>query len=71
MFASCGDADPLMNEAVKNVIQKIEADFGAKGRLVIRKSGTEPLVRVMGEGENEETVRRVVDDICAAIEKAI
>ncbi len=67
----CGDADPLMNEAVKNVIRKSEADFGAKGRLVIRKSGTEPLVRVMGEGENEETVRRVVDDICAAIEKAI
>ena len=38
-----------------------------RGRLVIRKSGTEPLIRVMAEGEDEHLVDEIVDTICAAV----
>jgi phosphoglucosamine mutase len=61
---------PLENEAVKAAISAGEAKLGKAGRIVIRKSGTEPLIRVMAEGENLKAVAAVVDDICAAIEKA-
>jgi phosphoglucosamine mutase len=44
-----------------------EARLGADGRLVIRKSGTEPVIRVMAESEDEELVATVVKEICAAI----
>ena len=41
--------------------------LGAGGRLVIRPSGTEPLVRVMAEGDDADLVESVVDDVCAAL----
>ena len=47
-----------------------EKRLGAAGRLVIRKSGTEPLIRVMGEGDDAALVDRVVDDIVKAVETA-
>ena len=53
----------LYPEAIKAGEDKL----GKSGRLVIRKSGTEPLIRVMGEGENATLVKTVVDDICAAV----
>lgn len=62
--------DPLSSETVKSAIAAGETKLGAKGRLVIRKSGTEPVIRVMGEAEDEALVNAVVDDICAAVEKA-
>lgn len=62
--------DPLETQAVKAVIADGEARLAGTGRLVIRKSGTEPVVRVMAEGEDENLVRQVVDDICAAVENA-
>lgn len=62
--------DPLENADVKKATAAGEDKLGAAGRLVIRKSGTEPLIRVMGEGEDETLVKAVVGDICAAIEKA-
>ena len=65
-----GDRDPLTSEAVKAAIEEGEARLGAAGRLLIRKSGTEPLIRVMGEGEDEGVVREVVDAICAEVEAA-
>ena len=61
---------PLANEAVKKAIAAGEARLGDKGRLVIRKSGTEPVVRVMAEGEDEALVEAVVDEICAAVKAA-
>ncbi len=61
--------DPLDTAAVKAAIADGEARLAGTGRLVIRKSGTEPVVRVMAEGEDENLVRQVVDDICAAVEK--
>lgn len=62
--------DPLAADSVKSVIAAAERDFGASGRLVIRKSGTEPLIRVMAEGDDPEQVERWVNEICASVEKA-
>jgi phosphoglucosamine mutase len=59
---------PLDQPAVKAAIAEGEARLDGRGRLVIRKSGTEPLIRVMAEGEDEALVAQVVDDICAAVQ---
>ena len=58
---------PLEAEAVKRVIAAGEARLNGTGRLLIRKSGTEPLIRVMAEGEDIGLVTEVVDEICAAV----
>ena len=52
-------APPLEDDAVKAAIRDGEAQLGDTGRLLIRKSGTEPLIRVMGEGEDETLVANV------------
>ena len=62
--------DPLEADTVKATIAAAEKDFGSGGRLVIRKSGTEPLIRVMAEGDDNEQVTRWVDEICASVEQA-
>ncbi|MEZ5841910.1 MAG: phosphoglucosamine mutase [Hyphomicrobiales bacterium] len=61
---------PLENETVRQVIEAARTRLGETGRLVIRPSGTEPLIRVMGEGDDEQLVTEVVDDICGAISRA-
>jgi phosphoglucosamine mutase len=61
---------PLEAEAVKKVIAGAEAELNGTGRLVIRPSGTEPVIRVMAEGDDAEQVERVVDAICAAVKEA-
>lgn len=61
---------PLDAEAVKSCIEGAEAELAGKGRLVIRASGTEPLIRVMAEGDDAGQVQAVVDRICAEVEKA-
>jgi len=58
---------PLDTDAVKRVIAAGEARLNGTGRLLIRKSGTEPLIRVMAEGEDIGLVTEVVDEICAAV----
>jgi phosphoglucosamine mutase len=58
---------PLEQEEVVRAIEAGRAQLGNKGRLVIRKSGTEPVIRVMGEGENLDLVERIVDDVCDAL----
>lgn len=63
--------DPLEAKGVKDSIEAATAQLEGKGRLVIRKSGTEPLIRVMAEGDDEEQVERVVDSICDAVNEAI
>ncbi|GAB4229538.1 MAG: phosphoglucosamine mutase [Kiloniellaceae bacterium] len=59
---------PLEDDKVKAAIRAGEDRLGNAGRLVIRKSGTEPLIRVMAEGEDEALVDQVVGDICQTIE---
>ena len=63
-------AAPLATEAVRAAISAGEAQMGARGRLLIRKSGTEPLIRVMGECEDEALLHDVVNEVVAAIEAA-
>ncbi len=61
---------PLEEAAVKEAIAAGEARLGESGRLVIRPSGTEPVIRVMAEGDDRALVEAAVDEICAAIERA-
>ncbi|MTH76483.1 phosphoglucosamine mutase [Paracoccus aestuariivivens] len=63
-------ADPLSTEAVQAEIARAEARLNGSGRVLIRKSGTEPLIRVMAEAEDEVALREVVEGIVAAVEKA-
>jgi phosphoglucosamine mutase len=62
--------DPGEDEGVKAVIAAGRARLGDKGRVVTRKSGTEPLFRVMAEGEDEALVAEIVDEICDAVKAA-
>ena len=60
----------LEKPTVIEAIARAEAKLGSGGRFVIRKSGTEPLVRVMAEGDDGHLVQQLVDDICNAIRAA-
>ncbi|MGY6637758.1 MAG: phosphoglucosamine mutase [Erythrobacter sp.] len=65
-----GGGKPLENASVKAVIADAEAELTGKGRIVIRPSGTEPVIRVMAEGDDRAEVEAVVARICAAVEAA-
>ena len=58
---------PLEDPAVREVIARAEAMLEGSGRLVIRPSGTEPVIRVMAEGDDEEQIREAVSEITAAL----
>ncbi len=62
---------PLEVESVKAVIAAAEEELAGRGRLVIRPSGTEPVIRVMAEGDDPGQVERVVDRICEAVRAAV
>ncbi len=61
---------PLDDAHVQSAIKDAEVMLGNSGRLVIRPSGTEPLIRVMAEGQDETMVRKIVDDLCSVISKS-
>ncbi|HEY8603787.1 phosphoglucosamine mutase [Tsuneonella suprasediminis] len=61
---------PLDDAHVKQAIADAESELTGRGRLVIRPSGTEPVIRVMAEGDDEGQVERVVDSICDAVRAA-
>ena len=61
---------PLETASVQKVIADAESQLAGRGRLVIRPSGTEPVIRVMAEGDDEAEVHAVVDAICAAVAEA-
>ena len=65
-----GGGKPLEDATVKAAIADAEASLNGKGRLVIRPSGTEPVIRVMAEGDDAGEVEAAVDSICAAVEMA-
>jgi phosphoglucosamine mutase len=58
---------PLEAAPVKAAIGEGERRLGKAGRLVVRKSGTEPLIRIMAEGEDEALVIAVVEEIVDAV----
>ncbi len=62
-----GEGRPLEARRVKQAITAGEARLGATGRLVVRPSGTEPLIRVMAESDDETLLTSVVNDICEAV----
>jgi phosphoglucosamine mutase len=58
---------PLADDKVVNAIEDARKRLGQGGRLVIRPSGTEPVIRVMAEGDDKDLVERVVDDVVDVI----
>jgi len=62
-----GQGQPLETRRVRQAIAECEARLGAAGRLVIRKSGTEPVIRVMAQGEDQDLLAGIVDAICDEI----
>ena len=62
--------DPLGDKAVKEAIMEGQNALSNTGRVVIRASGTEPLIRVMAEGDDRSLVQRVVNDISASVRAA-
>jgi phosphoglucosamine mutase len=62
--------DPLADGHVQAAIAEAEAALAGRGRLVIRKSGTEPKIRVMAEGDDARQVEAIVDQICDAVRAA-
>jgi phosphoglucosamine mutase len=65
-----GRGAPLEADSVKSAIASAEKRLEGVGRLLIRKSGTEPLIRVMAEAEDEALVADVVDSVCEALKAA-
>ena len=61
--------DPSQSSAVQTRIQEAEKTLGEDGRIVIRKSGTEPVIRVMAQGFDASLIEQVVNDISAEIER--
>lgn len=62
--------DPLAEEKVKQAVADVEAKLGRTGRVLLRKSGTEPLVRVMVEGDNAELVKSSAELIAEQVKLA-
>ncbi|HZV21823.1 MAG TPA: phosphoglucosamine mutase [Hyphomicrobiales bacterium] len=63
--------NPLEDETVEAAVQSAKLRLGNAGRLVIRPSGTEPVIRVMAEGDGEDLVASIVEDIAGAIERQV
>jgi phosphoglucosamine mutase len=62
--------EPLSDAKVALHIKECEARLNGHGRILVRKSGTEPVIRIMGEGEDEKLVRQVVREIAQVIREA-
>ncbi len=62
-----GGIDPVQHPAVKEACERVTAAMGGRGRVLLRKSGTEPLVRVMVEGESEALVAGYADELAKLV----
>ena len=65
------DSDPLENSEIKLLIESVQEKLGKDGRLVIRKSGTEPVIRVMAEATRPEAAEKAVDDLVNALSRFV
>ena len=59
------------DKEIKNAIEKLEKEFAGNGRVLIRPSGTEPLVRVMIEGEDQKYIQKKAEEIAKLIESKL
>jgi phosphoglucosamine mutase len=64
-------AELLTQRGVRDAVTAVEKQLGGDGRVLLRPSGTEPLVRVMVEGADESTVRRCAEQIAASVRASI
>ena len=62
--------DPHSRADIVNAMRSAEAELGDAGRILLRASGTEPLIRVMAEGRNAEDIRRVVEQLALVVEQS-
>jgi phosphoglucosamine mutase len=62
--------DPMLNESIRRAVEEVERQLAGRGRIVLRASGTEPLIRVMVEGSDAALVKKGAKDIAAAVEAA-
>lgn len=59
------------NENIKTAIETAKSELGSDGRILVRASGTEPLIRIMGEGNNLDRLESIIDDIVSVVEQEI
>ncbi|AYA41307.1 phosphoglucosamine mutase [Xenorhabdus nematophila] len=64
-----GNTDPLQSDSVLEAVKSVEAELNGRGRVLLRKSGTEPLIRVMVEGEDEKQVTALAHRIADTVKK--
>ncbi|MEE8426540.1 MAG: phosphoglucosamine mutase [Woeseiaceae bacterium] len=62
--------DPSKSAAIRDAVSKVEGELKESGRVVLRASGTEPVIRVMVEGEDKELVRTLAERLAAVVEEA-
>lgn len=63
-------SDPLNDAAVQSAVTDVERRLGNEGRVLLRKSGTEPLIRVMVEGRDPQTVKTLAQQIASEVDAA-
>jgi phosphoglucosamine mutase len=63
--------DPAQSPAIQHAVQRVEASLGTSGRVVLRASGTEPLIRVMVEGRDETVVTQHANELAEVVRNAV
>ena len=63
--------DPMLNETIQTAVKSVEEELADTGRVLLRASGTEPLIRVMIEGENEEQVSNLANQLADVVREAL
>ena len=64
-------SDPMLKEEIAAAVAQAERELGARGRVLLRASGTEPLIRVMVEGEHQQQISRICQDLADQVRKAL
>jgi phosphoglucosamine mutase len=62
--------DPLSRKDIAEAVNRAEAELGCEGRVLLRASGTEPLIRVMAEGKDAERISRVARQLAGVVESS-
>ena len=62
--------DPTRNAAVREAVGRVESELGKRGRVVLRASGTEPVIRVMVEGEDEQQVHALAGRLAESVKSS-